>query len=280
MTEKIKEALKKLPYLRTVLLWCDENMEDDVEFDVKIAWIAEEFKYDLEKINVDYIKNIGRHVAIESLISGKMENINTRENIKTYTKVGLIKLDKCCFSIKYKDIINPINTTYVVNINNMDYNSRSMTDEQLEKYIDEIDTLFDQDNSKVDSYEKIKAMYTVFHSPRMSDPLSGYTVTQNFVQQKNGTIENVEEFIAACNKDFDKIINLYLSYLWKSNKENKDLKYVYSYTSWFDKNKHMWHDSIEENDESIDLFNDTHQNLLRIFDAIKEPFVRYWKKMK
>lgn len=279
MTEKIKEALKKLPYLRTLLMWCDENMEDDVDFNVRIMWIADEFDYKMSDIHAESIKDLGNHVAIQSLISGKMENINTRDNVKTYTKLGLIKVDRCCFSIKYKDIVNPINETYVLSINHMDYNSRKLTKEQLAKYLDEIDTLFGE-TEKPNNYNKMEALYSVFKSPRMSEPMDGYTVTMQFVQKKNNQEDDVDTFLEKCNIDFEKIINLYLDYLWKANKENKDLKYVYSFVSWFNKNKHLWGEEIEESEEEIDLFNSTHQEILRIFSNISEPIIKYYRKSK
>ncbi|MHA2010706.1 MAG: hypothetical protein ACXACY_21745 [Candidatus Hodarchaeales archaeon] len=279
MTEKIKEALKKLPYLRTLLMWCDANMEDDVEFNVRIMWIAEEFDYNMGDIHAESIKDLGNHVAIQSLISGKMENINTRDNVKTYTKLGLIKVDRCCFSIKYKDIVNPINETYVLSINHMDYNSRKLTKEQLAKYLDEIDTLFGETETP-NNYNKMEALYSVFKSPRMAEPMDGYTVTMQFVQKKNNQEDDVDTFLAKCNTDFEKIINLYLDYLWKANKENKDLKYVYSFVSWFNKNKHLWGEEIEESEEEIDLFNSTHQEILRIFSNISEPIIKYYRKLK
>lgn len=273
------EIINKCMFLKTAMMWCDENMDDDVDQLVKIAWIAEYTNFEYEEINKQMLFNLEAYLSYECVAADLISYQKIRTNIKTYTKDGLILLDKVCICIIFKTLSNVLSTNYVLNINNMDYASRNLTKEQLQSYIEELDILFDEDSEKkISNLDKMKALYTVFQSPRMTNAIDGYAVTTHFVQKKNKDTNDLNEFIKKCDADFDKIINLYLDYLWKANKEKKDLQYVMAFKSWFEKNSDLWLEEIGENKESINLYTDTHQEIINIFNKISEPIVKYVRK--
>lgn len=273
------EIINKCMFLKTAMMWCDENMDDDVDQLVKIAWIAEYTNFEYEEINKQMLFNLEAYLSYECVAADLISYQKIRTNIKTYTKDGLILLDKVCICIIFKTLSNVLSTNYVLNINNMDYASRNLTKEQLQSYIEELDILFDEDSEKkISNLDKMKALYTVFQSPRMTNAIDGYAVTTHFVQKKNKDTNDLNEFIKKCDADFDKIINLYLDYLWKANKEKKDLQYVMAFKSWFEKNSDLWLEEIGENKESINLYTDTHQEIINIFNKLSEPIVKYVRK--
>ena len=273
------DVIDKCMFLKTAMMWCDENMDDDVDQLVKIAWIADYTKFSYEEINKHMLFNLEAYLSYECVEAELISYQKFRTNVKTYTKDGLILLDKVSICIIFKTFSNVLSTNYVININNMDYQSRQLTKEQLTKYIEELDILFDEnEDTCISNLDKMKAMYSVFQSPRMTNALDGYAVTTHFVQQKNKSTQDINQFIEQCNKDFDKIINLYLDYLWKANKEKKDLQYVMAFKSWFEKNSDLWLEEIGENKESINLYTDTHQEIINIFNKLSEPIVKYVRK--
>lgn len=273
------DIIDKCMFLKTAMMWCDENMDDSVDQLVKIAWIAEYTRFEYEEINKQMLFNLEAYLSYECVAAELISYQKIRTNIKTYTKDGLILLDKVCICIIFKTLNNILSTNYVLNINNMDYASRNLTKEQLQSYIEELDILFDEDSDKkISNLDKMKALYTVFQSPRMTNAVDGYAVTTHFVQKKNKDTNDLNEFIKKCDADFDKIINLYLDYLWKANKEKKDLQYVMAFKSWFEKNSDLWLEEIGENKESINLYTDTHQEIINIFNKLSEPIIRYVRK--
>ena len=74
-----------------------------------------------------------------------------------------------------------------------------------------------------------------------------------------------------CNK----IISMYLEYLWEKSSRKTDLRYVNSFESWVDKNKHMWGEDLSTPTESLNLFMEEHKEVINLFKQIEEPGLIY-----
>ena len=91
------------------------------------------------------------------------------------TTAGIISLKRSWLRFHYDGVqYNNVPST-ILYINGKEHSSKYMNDEQVDKMKDMLSALFDEEISKTKHpLAKVKALYEIFKSPRMTNPLLGY----------------------------------------------------------------------------------------------------------
>jgi len=273
ITEKVKIKIPGLFYLHIMIKWCEENLEEKQELDMIIAFIAEKFKFEeLKDFSFMTLTKLNTFIWKLGIVNSDLID----EPIFELTESGIISLIKSWLRYRYDDIIIDRRYTILLNINGNEYESKYMDDKQIEAFKQKLLVLFDKEvfrNAK--PIDKVEALYDIFKSPRMSNYLKGYNAMVAAINNLE-TFENTREYKTTA---YNKVINLYLQYLWEADGNGKDLKFVYSFDSWVEKHKDLWGEDISPPKETLNLFMEEHKEVLDIFVNIKEPDI-VWRKGK
>tara|TARA_Y100000590_G_C15733155_1_gene1017744 strand:- start:328 stop:1257 length:930 start_codon:yes stop_codon:yes gene_type:complete len=274
------DHIQNLDLLKLLIKWCRENLEEEQELEIIIAFIADKFEFDIKDFSIIQLNKLTSEIR-QKANRGKDKSINSElmyEPMLEFTKVGIVSLKKSFIRYYYEGTIYDTSPTYVLFVNGNEMTSRKMTDKQLEDFKDKLLILFDEEEIRnIEVIDKVESLYEIFKSPRMSNYIQGYNLMVETVmklKEYQALSDDREEILNYRKKSFNKIIEMYLKYLWSNS--NKDLKYVYSFESWIKKNKHMWGDGIKDSTEELNLFVAEHKEIVNIFKTLKEPDLIYY----
>jgi hypothetical protein len=271
ISKKALQSIDDLCYLKVMIQWCEENMEKEQSIDVLIAFIADKFDFVLKNFSVKTLNNLNIHLFNKDII--EVEDLE--KIILEFTNFGIVSLKNQWLRFNYLDTVFDRKATTVLEINGSEYESRYLSDEQIKTFEDKLLILFDKERfDKATIINKVIALYHIFKSPRMSEFSVGYNTMLDAVLERKEIDDIPEDKLLEYKQNMcNKIIKLYLRYLWKNSK--KDLKYVYSFDSWISKNKYLWGENIDNLEESLNLFIDEHKEIINIFNSVNEPNIIY-----
>ena len=277
ISKKVQENVKNWHGISLMINWCKENLEDEQPIEMMIAYAAEKFGYELKNFSHSTMTKLNSFIISKGIGTGEITHCLVEEPVMEITTVGIITLAHNWLQYQYDGVFVNDRPTTILYINGNEYESKFLDEKQLEELKDILSTLFDEEISrKIHPLYKVEALYSVFLSPRMTNHISGYNKLMGAVstleRYQDMPEANVrEDKMNACSK----VINMYLEYLWEKHEKKADLKYVYSFESWIDKNKHLWGEDLSTPTESLNLFMEEHQSVIDIFNGLKEPRLTY-----
>ena len=278
LSESARERIKSLDLIQLLIKWCEANLEEKQELEIIIAFIADKFEYELKSLSVSELNKLSSHINKKGKIQDKVISSElVYETILEFTKIGIVSLKKSWLRYSYETITYDRIPTYILYVNGNEMTSRRMNEEQLKDFKGQVLALFDEETfDKVDPLDKVEALYEIFKSPRMSNHIKGYNLMVETVMKLKEYKELVDrdDILNYRRKNFNKVIDMYLKYLWSN--ANKDLKYVYSFESWIEKNKHMWGEGVMTSREELNLFMSEHKEIINIFKNLQEPDLIYY----
>ena len=267
---KAEECLKDLSKLSLMIKWCNENFEEPQELEMCIAYAAEIIKHELKDFSTKSLKALNSALNKSGIISQEI----MQENVLEFNDVGIVSLVRSFVRFSYDGTYIDKFPTIVLKINGVEYTSKALSEEQIEKFKENLLVLFDKEAFSISRpIDKVEALYEIFKSPRLNNYLNGYNTMVDAIRSMashrraiaNGTVQEHKQ------KSYNKVISLYLEYLWECDNQGKEIKYIYSFESWINKNKHLWGEDISTPQESLNLFVEEHKEIIKMFDQIEEP---------
>jgi len=276
--EKILNSLNTFPKVSLMIDWCKENLEEEQEVELMVAFIAEKAEFELKDFSHDTFRKLNSAINRSGLVNQEL----VYETILEFTDIGIISLVKSFIQHEYDGLFFNERASIILDINGVEYESKYMDEKQIEKFKEQVLILFDKECfKKTRAIDKVEALCAIFKTPRMSNYVRGYNSMVNAINklasyQKAKESGDLREFKKVA---YDKVINLYLTYLWECQGNAKELKYIYSFESWVKKNKDLWGEDISTPEESLNLFIEEHKTIINLFNKIEEPGL-VWRKGK
>jgi len=275
LTKKTIEALPKFYGLSAMLSFI-HSKQSGVATHTMIAAAAKLANKDLPDFSYRSVKSLNAQIQADRNVT---DYINQSKVIHESAKEGILQIRTRWSEYVYEGFVEATPKICTIKINGMDFESRHY-DSACKEAIENVKILLEETKStRVDSCEKVRALFEVFKSNKNTNHLAAHTKLQKIVNDifdKDLDKMSGKEARRFQNQQCNKIIDKYLAYLWQKNEDNTSLDYISGFESWLNKNRDLFLDGLDEREEQLNLYLDVHKTIVDTF--MREKAVEYLKK--
>lgn len=278
ITKLVREKIPLMLGLALIIEWAKEKIEGkDVKLELLIAFVAEEFKFDLEDYKEYSLNKLNNHIVTSGASNETIITSMKEDMILEITTLGIISIVQSWTELYFEGVSVSSTKTTILRINGQDYDSWNYTETEVKILCDDICILLEVHQiKKADARAKVGAIYDVFRTPRMSNPIKGYNILLSVVN----TMQDYTDIPALEQRKLkegycDMIIDKYLQYLWTMNAEKKDTKYIQAFETFINRNKDAWARGLGSAEESLNLYMEGHKSVVETFRSLREPIIMY-----
>lgn len=273
LTAKASKSIASFYGLSAVLLFIEKEATQPPEIETAIVTAAKMTGYELSDLSYKSLYSLNVHIQNNRDL---IDMEHRHQVIFESAKEGILSIRTRWTDYAYEGYVVSTDKVCTICVNGNDFETRAYDDACIQA-IENVKVLLEETGkTRVDSCDKIRALFEVFKSPKNTNHLAVHTKLQKLVNQiceKEMSEMSGKKARSFQNEKCNWIINKYLSYLWDKAEQQTPIEFISGFDSFINKNKELWRDGFEDRTEQLNLYTESHKSIISTF--MQEESAKY-----